>query len=229
MADRNYDVLREHEFDGIQEYDNPTPGWWWMLFWVTIVFSVVYYLFFEMSPAAWTIQQAHSNAGADLARIQYGEIGELEPDLPTMLEYMKIPKWLSVGESVFRGQCAQCHGPDGAGLVGGGVNLTDDYYKNVKKLDDIPRVIADGAAGGAMPSWKNRLQHPNDIILAGCYVATLRGENLPSPRGGPEGEKIPPWPSAADVATTQPTSGPADAADAPNTETPAAPASEHAP
>ena len=31
----------DHCYDGIQEYDNPTPGWWWMLFWVTILFSVV--------------------------------------------------------------------------------------------------------------------------------------------------------------------------------------------
>ncbi|RMF85710.1 MAG: cytochrome C oxidase Cbb3 [Planctomycetota bacterium] len=208
MADQNYDVLREHEFDGIREYDNPTPGWWWMLFIGTILFSVVYFLFFEMSPASWTIQEAHSAAQAELARIKYGKIGELKPDIPTMLQYMNEPEWLAVGATVFRGQCAQCHGPDGAGLVGGGVNLTDDYYKNIKKLDDIPRVIANGAAGGAMPPWKNRL-HPNDIVLAACYVATLRGKDLPSPRGH-EGEVIPPWPTAEEAA--------ADGSDAAATE-----------
>jgi cytochrome c oxidase cbb3-type subunit 3 len=43
-----------------------------------------------------------------------------------------------------------------------------------------------------MPAWKTRL-HPNEIVLVAAYVASLRGKNLPGPRG-PEGEKIPPWP-----------------------------------
>ena len=33
-------ALLDHEYDGIREYDNPTPGWWVMLFILTIIFSV---------------------------------------------------------------------------------------------------------------------------------------------------------------------------------------------
>ena len=36
------DHLLDHNYDGIQEYDNPLPTWWTTLFWVTIVFSVLY-------------------------------------------------------------------------------------------------------------------------------------------------------------------------------------------
>src|SRR5690606_28861237 len=31
-----------HSFDGIEEYDNPLPRWWFMLFMATIIFSAIY-------------------------------------------------------------------------------------------------------------------------------------------------------------------------------------------
>jgi cytochrome c oxidase cbb3-type subunit 3 len=37
------DHLLEHSYDGIQEFDNPMPRWWVYIFWVTIIFSVLYW------------------------------------------------------------------------------------------------------------------------------------------------------------------------------------------
>ena len=76
-----------------------------------------------------------------------------------------------------------------------GPNLTDDHYKNVKKIEDIAKVIQNGAANGAMPAWRNRLSHINKIVLVAAYVAKMRGKNLSGPRPDPEGELIPPWPA----------------------------------
>ncbi|NBW66167.1 hypothetical protein EBR44_10455, partial [bacterium] len=36
--------MMDHEYDGIQEYDNPMPRWWLLLFALTIIFVPVYYL-----------------------------------------------------------------------------------------------------------------------------------------------------------------------------------------
>jgi cbb3-type cytochrome c oxidase subunit III len=45
MPDKNEpDQLLDHNYDGIQEFDNPMPRWWVYLFWATIVFSVLYWL-----------------------------------------------------------------------------------------------------------------------------------------------------------------------------------------
>jgi cytochrome c oxidase cbb3-type subunit 3 len=188
----NYGNLMEHSYDGIQEYDNPTPGWWHALWAGTIVFSVLYSMWFHLSPAAPSIWEKHAARQLEEIKKQYAEIGELKPDEPTILKMMQNEKWKSVGASVFKTNCVSCHGEKGQGQVG--PNLTDDHYKNVKHLADIASVIEKGAAAGAMPAWKGRL-HPNDIVLVSAYVASLRGQNLTGPRGA-EGDKIDPWPAA---------------------------------
>ena len=38
--------LREHVYDGIQEYDNPLPAWWFYMFLITIIWVVYAIVFF---------------------------------------------------------------------------------------------------------------------------------------------------------------------------------------
>lgn len=42
------DKLFDHDYDGIREYDNPLPPWWVNLFFITIVWSVVYVLYYHV-------------------------------------------------------------------------------------------------------------------------------------------------------------------------------------
>ena len=100
---------------------------------------------------------------------------------------MKESKWRDVGRSVFAANCVSCHGADAGGTVG--PNLTDDHWKNVKNVEDIARIINEGAANGAMPAWKNRLSHPNLVVLTAAYIAQLPQV----PGKAPEGEKIESW------------------------------------
>jgi cytochrome c oxidase cbb3-type subunit 3 len=190
-ADGNRDLLREHEYDGIQEYDNPTPGWWNLIFLGTFLFAIWYILYHHASTISLSVAQSYEEDIADDLKKRFSAIGDLKPDEPTLLKFMANEEWKIVGASVFKAQCVSCHGPNAAGQIG--PNLTDDYYKNVRQLTDIPNVISGGAAAGAMPAWKTRL-HPNEVVLVAAYVASLRGKNLPGPRGQ-EGERIPPWPT----------------------------------
>ena len=196
MAANDKDVVRDHEYDGIQEYDNPTPGWWNFIFFATFVFSIWYFLYYHASSISTSVAQGFENDVTDDLKKRFSTIGDLKPDEPTLIKYMANAEWKAVGASVFKTNCVSCHGSDAAGQVG--PNLTDDNWKNVQQLADIPKVIANGAAAGAMPAWKTRL-HPNEVVLVAAYVASLRGKNLPGPRG-PEGAKIPPWPLQATAA-----------------------------
>lgn len=186
------DPLLDHNFDGIQEYDNPLPQWWNMLFLGTIVFSVLYWGYFHMGAPGRTIFDGYNAAVAENLRIQFGELGTLQPDRSTLLKYTKDSaeaKWLKVGESVYLANCVSCHGQKAEGKIG--PNLCDDNWKNVKTIEDIAKVINNGAANKAMPAWNNRL-HPNEVVLVSAYVASLRGSNPAGPRA-PEGNPIPAW------------------------------------
>ncbi|MEL7498973.1 MAG: cbb3-type cytochrome c oxidase N-terminal domain-containing protein [Planctomycetota bacterium] len=183
-------VLTNHAYDGIQEYDNPLPGWWTFLFWVSIIFAPLYVAYFHSGVDGRTIHEQYNQHMAQIFELRFQEIGELEPNRETLLKYLNDePKWLAVGEVVYKTNCVGCHGADGSGSVG--PNLTDDHWKNVRKIEDIARVIENGAANGSMPAWKNRLSHQNQIVLTAAYVASMR--NDPKIGKPADGEIIPAW------------------------------------
>lgn len=187
------DQLTDHEYDGIREYDNPTPGWWHAIFLSTILFALFYWSFFSFSPVAWTPQDRwQKRQVAEYQRI-FGELGDLAPDQPTILKLRNNGQLMQVALGMFQSNCAQCHAKDGGGI--NGVNLCDDAYKNVEKVADIYNVITKGAAVGAMPTWENRLS-ANERVLLASYVASLRGSTPANPRAA-EGKPIPAWPTGA--------------------------------
>jgi cytochrome c oxidase cbb3-type subunit III len=179
-----------HSYDGIQEYDNPLPGWWKWLFVGTFVFSIFYWMYFHTGAETQrSVYTAYDEAVAANLKQQFSELGELKPDNATLMKYVDDKRWLKVGESVYKQHCVSCHGPDAGGLVG--PNLCDVYWKNVKVIDDIAKILENGAGNGAMPAWKTRL-HPNELVLVACYIASLRG-STPAKARAPEGNEIGPW------------------------------------
>ena len=209
------ELLSSHNYDGIQEYDNPTPGWWNWLFIGSIVFTPIYVLWFHSPVAPRTLEKQYEDAYAANMKLQFGEIGTLEPTRANIVKYMHDEKWLGVGAATFATNCKSCHGAEGEGISA--PNMTDDYYKNIKNIEDIAKVVHDGANNGAMPAWGNRL-HPNEIVLVASYVASLRGENKPG--RDPEGTKLEePWPTSVEDVEANSESGEAAEGDSDAAET----------
>ncbi len=185
--------LTGHEYDGIEEYDNPLPGWWSTVFALSAVFAVFYVVYFHLGEEGLDDISQYDAEAAEVMELRFGQLGTLTADRATLLQYKDDQKWLAAGRAAFQVHCVSCHGKDGGGLVG--VNLTDDHYKNITSIEDIVKVIQDGAAGGAMPAWKNRITNVNQLVLTAAYVASLRGTNVAGGKA-PEGKPIPAWDAA---------------------------------
>lgn len=185
------DSFAGHSYDGIQEYDNPLPGWWKWVFGLTILYAPFYIMYFHNGVAGRSLQDQYTAALNLNTKKQYEEIGTLSADEATMQKYLKEPKWVGVGEAIYKANCVSCHGADGLGNVG--PNLCDENFKHIKTLTDVHKIIAEGVAGGAMPGWDKRLQHPNDVVLVSVYVASLRGTVKPGQGKSPDGSPIAPW------------------------------------
>lgn len=186
--------LLEHNYDGIQEYDNPTPGWWHLIFWATIVWSVIYVVVVHLTPMVPDRYTRLETTRDAAIQKQFAQLMTISDPIEKVRTVMGDENWLAQGASVFAGTCTLCHGQNGEGLIG--PNLTDDYYKNLTDLDGMLDVLTNGAANGAMPANKNLLTD-NEIALVAGYVASLRGTNVTGPRDkdGPEGVEIPPFPA----------------------------------
>jgi cytochrome c oxidase cbb3-type subunit 3 len=178
--DEKKEVILDHDYDGIQEYDNPLPNWWLMTFFGTIIFAFLYYTHYEISGVQKTQLQELANdlkssKAAEPACAEFTE-ESLEQKLNAMAA--------DTGKQVFTEKCSVCHGPKGEGLIG--PNLTDHFWIHGKGTRlDIYSTVTKGVLDKGMPSWETMLK-PEELLAAVKYVYGLRGSNPPNPKA-PQG------------------------------------------
>ncbi len=182
------DILLDHNYDGIQEFDNPLPGWWKAIFLGTILFAVPYTWWYHFAEGNSIYDQYEADVAAQEAR--EAAQPQLETDAKGLLVLMQDDTHLARGKATFSTICLACHAADGGGVPGLGPNLCDDFWKNVKVIEDIPNIIRNGVPGTAMAPQVSL--SPNQVADVAAYVASLRGTTPANPKE-PEGEKIAPW------------------------------------
>lgn len=172
--------LIHHSYDGIQEYDNPLPRWWVILFWATIVFAVFYSLNIGVGVGQGRIADYEADIAA--AKLAHPEPeGQVSGDALNALAGSSGA--IEAGKNLFAINCASCHRADAGGLIG--PNLTDDAWIHGSRPEDIHATIVNGVLAKGMPPW-GRLLKPADVDNLTAYVLSLAGSNPPSPKA-PEG------------------------------------------
>jgi cytochrome c oxidase cbb3-type subunit III len=180
------DLLIEHEYDGIQELDNPTPAWFMYLFYSTIVFAIAYMLIYHVFGVG-QLQYAEYNtevAQANVAKKEFLSKAANRVDENTV-KLVSEPAVLASGQAIFKQTCSPCHGEHAQGNVG--PNLTDDYWLHGGKISDLFKTIKYGIAAKGMPTWEKQLS-PKQISDVANYVKSLHGTNPPNPKE-PQGTK----------------------------------------
>jgi len=166
-----------HVYDGIEEYDNPLPRWWFQLFILTFVFAVIYLILFPglgswPGVLNWTSSSRLENEVA-VAEQRYGEIYAGFAARP-IEDLADDPKALKIGVRLFSNHCSTCHGADGGGNFGF-PNLTDSEWLYGGSPEDIKTTITHGRTG-QMPAWGSVVGEESVLALTE-YVLQLSGQD----------------------------------------------------
>jgi cytochrome c oxidase cbb3-type subunit III len=180
------DPLTDHEYDGIQEYDNPMPRWWVWIYWASFYFAACYFLWNHVYMKGTSVVQEYAedmqHAREEAAQRDLG--GGVTEDALTKLSSNAAV--MADAQGIFKTRCVQCHGPNGEGLIG--PNLTDGYWIHGEgKLMDIYGVVNGGVLTKGMPAWGKQLP-AIEVTKVAAYIGTLRNKNLPGK--APEGVKV---------------------------------------
>ncbi len=148
---KNEIILRDHSYDGIEEYDQKLPNWWLFTLYIMIVWFVIFWVMYYQSPA--NMQNDYERLDSKIAEINSKKQKELESMLATLNDesLMKMSKdssHTSAGKAMFDTRCALCHGSDLSAVANGaklpGVPLNDAEWKYGGKPLEIMKTITDG-------------------------------------------------------------------------------------
>jgi cytochrome c oxidase cbb3-type subunit 3 len=180
------DLLLDHAYDGIQEYDNPMPGWWKALFWASIVFAAGYFFHFHLSPNGQSIRQGYA---ADVKQADEEAAKRAAAEQVTeesLAKGLGNEGMVLAGQALFAEKCVTCHESRGQGKIG--PNLTDDHWIHGKgKLLDIYKVVHDGVPEKGMIAWGKTLK-PVELRQVVAFVGSIRNTNVPGK--APEGPQV---------------------------------------
>ncbi len=172
------DATTGHVYDGIEEYDNPLPAWWFYMFVISIIFAIGYLIAYPgmgnfKGVLNWT-QINQWQGELDTAEKKYGAIFAEYRNMPVE-QVAADPKALKMGQRMFSNNCAQCHGSDARGSYGF-PNLSDGEWLYGGSPEQIKASITQGRSG-LMPAWEAALGDEG-IVNVSNYVMSLSGRDV---------------------------------------------------
>jgi len=165
-----------HAADGIEEYDNPLPRWWFIMFIITIVFGLVYLALYPglgnykgllgwSSQGQWEEEMEHAQ---EFYAPIFDDYAQIE-----VTELAQNPEAMQVADRLYQNNCAICHGSSARGGYGF-PNLSDDNWMYGGEPERIRQTIIWGRSGN-MVAYQNILGEEG-INNMSHYVLSLSGE-----------------------------------------------------
>lgn len=185
-----------HEWDGIEELNNPLPRWWVWTTYMTIIFSIGYMIVYPALPMlksgteglwGWSSRgqlAEEMKAGAALRKEASDAIAATP--LEALIKDEKLmPLAIAGGAAAFKQNCVQCHGSGAAGSEGY-PNLKDEDWLWGGTITDIHTTLEHGIRASdypqtrtsLMPSFgKDGILTPAQVGDTTAYVLSLSGKH----------------------------------------------------
>lgn len=188
-----------HEWDGLKELNNPAPRWWVWIFIVTVIWAVGYWVLYPSWPTLsgntkgskeWTQYKKLADEQSEItarrgeyaAKIKTHTLAEIKAD-PGLYEFA-----IAGGKTMFKENCAACHGTGAEGRKGF-PNLNDDDWLWGGDMESIYKTIKYGIRSGhakahesIMPAFGDMLK-ANEIEQVADHVLSLSGKGTDSEKG----------------------------------------------
>jgi cytochrome c oxidase cbb3-type subunit 3 len=164
-----------HSYDGIEEYDNPLPSWWYWKFVLTIIFALGYLIYYPglgnwQGVSGWTSVGQYEKEQA-AAEAKYGPIYAQFSEM-SLDEVAANPEAVNMGRRLYANNCSVCHGAEAKGSLGF-PNLTDDDWLWGGSDEQIKTTLMQGRIA-AMPPWISVLGEQG-VQEAAEYVLKISG------------------------------------------------------
>lgn len=164
-----------HEYDGIEEYDNPLPAWWFYMFVLTIIWGIGYLVIYPgmgnfPGLLGWTQLGQHEKE-VSAADAKFRAMRDRYLALPVE-EIASDPAVRKMGMRLFSSNCAQCHGADAKGSYGF-PNLADGDWIYGGSPADIKASITQGRQA-AMPPWGSIIGDKG-VTDVTAYIFSING------------------------------------------------------
>lgn len=185
-----------HEWDGLKELNHPAPRWWLWVFFITVIWSVGYWVVYPAWPTLsgntkgvkdWTQykklegeqREIMQRRGEQAERLKQSSLKDIQND-PELYAFAQ-----AAGKTQFRENCAACHGT-GAQGGRGYPNLNDDDWLWGGDLAAIYQTLKSGIRSGhpdarqsQMPAFADILKK-EEVEQVTAYVLSLREGGKPS-------------------------------------------------
>lgn len=179
-------LLLDHSYDGIQELNHPLPFWWQATFYGAIVFSSLYFIYYQMMGGPSLRDEFNKEYAVIVASQEEFKKNESQFNRETYIVH-STPAEIKKGEEVFTNNCVACHLENGKGDIG--PNLTDEYWLWAKGTPEtVFPVVFNGVVDNGMPNWSEVLSK-EEIYQVVAYVQTLHHTHQPGGKD-PQGEKV---------------------------------------
>ena len=156
-SDPNSPPLRDHVYDGIQEFDHRLPNWWLYTLYGSIVFWIVYW-FVHM--IAHIVPTDGAKVDAAMAQLNAAKLASsidvTNDDLFWDMSHNAV--FVDAGKQTYTSLCVPCHLASLKGKAENpaavGPNLTDQAWIHGGTPKEIYHTVATGVPAKGMPAWE---------------------------------------------------------------------------
>jgi cytochrome c oxidase cbb3-type subunit 3 len=173
-------TLREHSYDGIQEYNKRLPNWWLLTFYGAIVFTIIYWFYYHHNHISLPDGE---RVTAELQQLEAIKMANATTyDDSALWKMSQNPVFTDAGRDTFNTNCATCHMTSLRGRdenpTAVGPNLADTKWLHGGAPTEVLHTVTVGVPDKGMQSWAPQIGAKR-VAEVVSYVLSHHKENEP--------------------------------------------------